>query len=107
MKTIKNIVVVDMRDADELCYLASGYKLIPYILSLESNLALRIYHLNLNQNQTKFQVGWNIFNQESKPNLAQILKPLGGGGHKQVGSVTVDTSQADSVYQHLIKKLTE
>lgn len=107
INTQGNVVVLDMRNADDPDYIDPAFKFMQYGLSPESNVSVRIYHPNLDRSQVRFQVGWSIFTKGCKTDIAETLSPLGGGGHKAAGGVTVNSQDADKTYQIIMKSLVE
>lgn len=103
----KNLLIVDLRKAPEKELLSSSYKFIHYSICERANISMRMYHPNMDKNFVRFQVGHSIFNKTSKVNVANILKPLGGGGHPYAGGVTVPISRFKETYNTIKNALIE
>lgn len=103
----KNVLIVDLRDAPDVTLLSSSYKFIHYSIHENANISIRLYHPNLNKDMVRFQVGHSIFNKSSKTNVAEVLKPLGGGGHPYAGGITVPTEKFETVFKAIKEAITE
>ncbi len=102
-----NVVIIDMRDAQDRVYIDSAFKFMQYVLCEKSNVSIRIYHPNLNKTKTRFQVGWSVLNKTCKTDISALLSPLKGGGHRYAGGVTVPTEKAQKTYQTILDGLVE
>lgn len=103
----KNLLIVDLRKAPNRSYLSSSYKFIHYSIYEEANISMRMYHPDLDPALVRFQVGHSIFNKTSQVNVAEVLKPLGGGGHPYAGGLTVPAGAFEHTFQTIKAALTE
>lgn len=103
----KNLLIVDLRNAPVKEYLSSSYKFIHYSIHESANISMRMYHPNLDKSVVRFQVGHSIFNKSSNVNVAEVLKPLGGGGHPYAGGITIPTKRFEEVYNKIKDALIE
>lgn len=103
----KNVLIVDLRDASSMELLSSSYKFIHYSIYEQANISIRMYHPDLNKDLIRFQVGHSIFNKSSSVNVAEVLKPLGGGGHAYAGGITIPSDSFDEVFKTIKEALIE
>lgn len=103
----KNLLIVDLRDAEEVELLSSSYKFVHYSIFEQANISMRMYHPGLDKSVVRFQVGHSIFNKTSTINVAEVLKPLGGGGHPYAGGITVSTDSFEHIFSTIKAALIE
>ncbi len=99
-----NVVVVDLRKAPSI-YSADGYKDLEYGLFPHTNVSVRVTYSE--EDRTRFRIGHSLVNRTCQTDIAELLEPLGGGGHKRAGGVSVDSDQADNTYSIIMRALVE
>ncbi len=102
-KVYKNLVVLDLRNQDEILV---TNRFIIYAMYPECNISIHILW-GLHKQNTVFAVGRSIINRSSKTNIGKLMLKYGGGGHQAAGSCQVPNEQADEVLQALIEKINE
>ncbi len=101
-----NVTVFDLRNHDEPIYAAPAFKQLQFALEPENKLSIVVY--DNGHNKTRLRVGWNVLYHDRKNcpiNIGNYLKKLhsSGGGHKTIGSITVDSKDAKMYYTNIIK----
>jgi len=102
-----NVIIVDLRDADDPVYIDGAYKFVHYGMYPEADVSIRLYYPDLDQERTRLQVGWSVLNKSCTTDISATLAPLGGGGHRAAGGVTVDSGQAEGTFNHILTELLE
>lgn len=97
----KNVIVVDLRDVEEIY---TGNRFILYSLYPEQNMSLQVMWGFQKQNVV-MTCGYSIINKSAKTDVGSLMLKHGGGGHKKVGTCQVDTEKADSVLEEIIVQL--
>ena len=102
----QNVAVVDLRDVTDMTILHSSFKFLHYAIVPEATVAMRIYHPNLDPTKVRFQVGRSFIHPHpSQVDIAEVLKPLGGGGHSAAGGCTVATELFQETFDTIITQL--
>ena len=98
----KNLVVLDLRN-EEIIH--AGNRFMIYAVFPQCNISIHVLWGREKLN-TVFATGKSIFDRGSKTNVGELMLSYNGGGHHAAGTCQVDNSQAESVLQELIKKIT-
>lgn len=98
-----NVLVLDLRDVDELL---SGNRFLEYALFPDQNVSVRIIWGRERQNVV-CTVGHSILDRSCGIDVGSMLLKYGGGGHRQVGTCQLDSALADQAIQDIVDSLRE
>ena len=97
-----NMVVADLRDEDPV-YTCNRFLI--YALNPECNISMHVLPA-AEGGRTAIAIGKSILDRSSKTNIGALLLEYGGGGHASAGGCRVDDSEADTLIQELIERIT-
>jgi nanoRNase/pAp phosphatase (c-di-AMP/oligoRNAs hydrolase) len=97
-----NLIVLDLRD-EQTIYACNRFMV--YALHPTCNCSIHVIWGRGARN-TVFAIGNSIFNRTSPVNIGELCLGYGGGGHADAGTVQVEHSDADRVFNELVAKLT-
>lgn len=100
-KVHKNVVVLDLRNEDEIF---TANRFIIYAMYSECNISIHVLW-GLQKQNTVLAVGKSIIDRDSKTNVGELMLKYGGGGHEKAGTCQVSNDQADQVLKEVIQKL--
>jgi len=100
-KVYKNVVVIDLREEDEIY---TGNRFYVYTLFPACNVSLRVIW-GLKKQNTVFTVGHSILNRTSKTDVGKLMLKYGGGGHRAVGTCQIEHGRAEQVLQEIIDQM--
>jgi len=101
--TYKNVIVIDLRDQEEIF---TGNRFLIYALYPEQNISIQIIW-GIKKQNVVFTCGHSIVNRTSKTDVGSLMLKYGGGGHRKVGTCQVPTDKADQYLKEIIKKMNE
>jgi nanoRNase/pAp phosphatase (c-di-AMP/oligoRNAs hydrolase) len=96
-----NVVVVDLRDRDEIY---AGNRFVLYTMFPTANISIQVMWGFQRQNIV-MTCGHSITNRTSKTNVGDLMLEYGGGGHRAVGTCQVPVEQADAVLEKLAQRM--
>ena len=96
-----NIIVTDLRGVSPIY---ASNRFMPYSIFPEQNISMWIVD-GKNRETCSIAVGYSILNRTATVDVGSILLSYGGGGHKQVGTCQIISSDADRVIAELQEKL--
>lgn len=102
-KTNKNIIVVDLRNQEEIY---SGNRFLMYAMYPQQNISIQVIW-GIKKQNVVFTCGHSIINRTSKTDVGNLMLKYGGGGHRQVGTCQVPSEKADELLNEIIKKMNE
>lgn len=97
----ENLVVVDLRDQEEIY---AGNRFVLYTMFPDANISLQIMW-GVNKQNVVFTCGHSVTNRTSKTDVGALMFEYGGGGHRQVGTCQVPVEDADRVQAELVKRI--
>ncbi|MBF0474374.1 MAG: exopolyphosphatase [Deltaproteobacteria bacterium] len=100
-KTYGNVLVLDLRDQEEIY---TGNRFTVYTMFPQSNISIQVMWGFRRQNIV-FACGYSIINRTSNTDVGSLMLKYGGGGHKQVGTCQVAPDDAERVLQELIDQM--
>lgn len=102
-RTSKNVVIVDLRNQDEIY---TGNRFLLYSLYPEQNISLQIMW-GFNCQNIVITCGYSILNKTAVSDIGSIMLKYGGGGHKRVGTCQVPIEDADDILEEIVNKLNQ
>lgn len=97
-----NLIVLDLREEETIF---PGNRFMIYALNPKVNISIHVLWGFQKQN-TVFATGKSIVNRSSKTNIGELMLKYGGGGHNAAGTCQIETANAESVLEELIKVIT-
>jgi len=97
----ENVVVLDLRDQDEIY---TGNRFLLYSLYPNQNISVQVIWGFQKQNIV-LTCGHSIINRTSKTDVGSLMLEYGGGGHKRVGTCQVPIEKADRCLAEIISKM--
>ena len=98
-----NIVVLDLRDQDEIY---TGNRFMLYSLFPDANISMQIMWGFQRQNIV-VTCGYSIINDSATADVGSLMLKHGGGGHRRVGTCQVDIDTADEAIEGIIEALNQ
>ena len=96
-----NVLVVDLRDQDEIF---TGNRFVLYSLYPEQNISVQVIW-GLQKQNVVMTCGHSIINRTSETDIGSLMLRYGGGGHRRVGTCQVPTAEADRILQEIIGQM--
>jgi hypothetical protein len=100
-----DVVVADLRSAPIGVRLQS-IRYLPFALNPKLPLGVIMFRSPVDQ-EVCFDVGYSIFNRESNVDIGELMKSVGGGGHRFVGGTKVPAEKAEEVYATIVAGLNQ
>ncbi len=100
-KTDRNVVVVDLRNEEEIY---TGNRFLLYSLFPQQNISVQIMWGFQRQNIV-ITCGYSIINKTATADIGSLMLKNGGGGHKQVGTCQVPVDSADTILAEILEEL--
>ena len=100
-KTCGNVIVLDLRDQDEIY---TGNRFLVYSMFPDQNISIQVIWGFRRQNIV-MTCGHSIINRSSKTNVGSLMLKYGGGGHKKVGTCQVPIDDADMILKEIIDQM--
>lgn len=100
-KIEKDVVVIDLRDVEEIY---TGNRFLIYSLYPEQNISIQVMWGFQKQNIV-ITCGYSIINKTAIADIGSLMLKHGGGGHKQVGTCQVPVEKADEIITEIIATL--
>lgn len=98
-----NVVVVDLRDQEEIY---AGNRFVLYTMFPSANISIQVMWGFQRQNIV-LTCGHSIINRTSKTNVGDLMLQYGGGGHRAVGTCQVPEGKAQQVLESLVARMNE
>jgi nanoRNase/pAp phosphatase (c-di-AMP/oligoRNAs hydrolase) len=98
-----NVVVVDLRDQEEIY---AGNRFVLYTMFPSANISIQVMWGFQKQNMV-LTCGHSITNRTSKTNVGDLMLQYGGGGHRAVGTCQVPEEKAQQVLESLVARMNE
>jgi nanoRNase/pAp phosphatase (c-di-AMP/oligoRNAs hydrolase) len=98
-----NVVVVDLRDQEEIF---AGNRFVLYTMFPEANISAQIMWGFQKQNIV-ITCGHSITNRTSKTDVGSLMLHYGGGGHRAVGTCQVAVEKADEVLEEIVARMNQ
>jgi oligoribonuclease NrnB/cAMP/cGMP phosphodiesterase (DHH superfamily) len=99
-----NAVIVDMRGTSDI---AAGNRFVLYTIFPKQNISVWIVDgkrgADASSSVTVITVGYSVTNRTANVDVGSLMLKYGGGGHKQVGTCQVASSEADRVIKEIIE----
>ncbi len=102
-KVENNVVVVDLRDEEEIF---TGNRFLLYSLYPEQNISVQIMWGFQRQNIV-ITCGYSIINRTASVDIGSLMLKYGGGGHHQVGTCQVPVDEADQSLKDILAVLNQ
>lgn len=102
-KIHKNVIVVDLRNQEEIY---SGNRFLMYAMYPQQNISIQVIW-GIKKQNIVFTCGHSIINRTSKTDVGKLMLHYGGGGHKQVGTCQVPVDRADERLKEIIDKMNQ
>lgn len=96
-----NVVVVDLRDQEEIY---AGNRFMLYTLFPTANISIQVMWGFQRQNIV-MTCGHSIINRTSNTNVGNLMLEYGGGGHRAVGTCQVPEAKAEQVLEDLVARM--
>ena len=96
-----NVVVVDLRDEEEIF---TGNRFILYSLYPDQNISVQVMWGFRKQNIV-ITCGYSIINRTATVDIGSLMLRYGGGGHKAVGTCQVPIDKADQILKDILDEL--
>ncbi len=96
-----NVVVVDLRDQEEIY---AGNRFVLYTMFPTANVSIQTMWGFQKQNIV-MTCGHSITNRTSKTDIGSLMLEYGGGGHRGAGTCQVAVERADEVLQQLVARM--
>lgn len=95
-----NVIVTDLRGVKTI---HTGNRFLVYGLFPEASVSLWV--VDGHMGQVSIAVGHSILNRTSSVDIGSLMLKYGGGGHKQVGTCQVPSSEADDIISQIVTHL--
>lgn len=96
-----NVVVVDLRDQEEIY---AGNRFVLYTMFPETNISVQVMWGFQRQNVV-LTCGHSITNRTSNTDVGSLMLEHGGGGHRAVGTCQVPEEKADEILEQLVARM--
>lgn len=96
-----NVVVVDLRDQEEIY---AGNRFVLYTMFPTANISIQVMWGFQRQNVV-LTCGHSIINRTSKTDVGSLMLEHGGGGHRAVGTCQVPEEKADEILEQLVTRM--
>ncbi len=97
----KNVIVLDLRDQEEIY---TGNRFLLYSLYPEQNISIQVIWGFKKQNIV-FTCGHSILNRTSNTDIGSLMLKHNGGGHKRVGTCQVPIDDAEKILEEIIQQM--
>ena len=95
------VVVLDLRD-EETIY--AGNRFMVYALYPEAQVSIHVAWGFKKQN-TAVMIGKSIINKDGNPDIGELCRKYGGGGHRNAGTCQIDNDKVDEALPDIIAAL--
>jgi nanoRNase/pAp phosphatase (c-di-AMP/oligoRNAs hydrolase) len=97
----KNVLLLDMRGVGTIY---AGNRFLIYTMYPEQNISVWVVDGKDSTNAV-ITVGYSIINRSATVDVGSLLLKYGGGGHHQVGTCQIPSTEAERVLAEIIEKL--
>lgn len=101
--TVGNVIVTDLRDVDPI-YCSNRFMI--YALYPEQNCSVWIVNGFRNQNCV-FACGHSILNKSARCNIGDVMRSMGGGGHRVAGTCQVPHEDYQAALDRILESFVE
>jgi nanoRNase/pAp phosphatase (c-di-AMP/oligoRNAs hydrolase) len=102
-RTVGNVIITDLRNVDPI-YCSNRFMV--YALYPEQNCSVWIVNGFRNQNCV-FACGHSILNKTATCNIGEVMRSLGGGGHRVAGTCQVNHEDFQTALDQIIESFTD
>ncbi len=99
----RNLVVVDLRDVEEIY---TGNRFLVYSLFPDQNISLQVMWGFQRQNIV-ITAGHSILNRTCRTDVGSLMLEYGGGGHRRAGTCQIAVEKADEVLAEMVERITK